>query len=321
MRVYSHRGNTNGTSSLENEPSQVLEVAKDFFVEVDVWKIGERYLLGHDKPQYQVDKFFLFNEKFLLHCKNPEAFFSLSRYHVLDAFFQTDDLIALSTQGHLVTHSLISKEEFSVSSNRIVVDPGMKKTTSWHQECFGLVTDFPGQISAARTTNNWNFDLLILDIDGVLTSGQKTYGLNGTPISKAFLDRDFTAIKRFANAGVNVVFLSGDRNVNELMAKHRGIEFVYARLEDGNIDKEVFLQSLVEKHKATKTCYVGDDYYDLTLLSCADLSVCPADSAEIVKEACDLVTKCRGGEGVVAELFEVWKRKTGSLESFAYDRH
>ena len=68
------------------------------------------------------------------------------------------------------------------------------------------------------------FKLLILDVDGVLTTGLKTYDINGSVISKTFGDRDFTAIKQFICAGIKTIFLSGDQQVNS-MAKDRGIPF------------------------------------------------------------------------------------------------
>ena len=38
------------------------------------------------------------------------------------------------------------------------------------------------------------FKLLILDVDGVLTTGSKTYDLEGNVISKEFNDKDFTCL-------------------------------------------------------------------------------------------------------------------------------
>ena len=67
--------------------------------------------------------------------------------------------------------------------------------------------------------------LLILDVDGVLTSGLKAYDTSGAVISKEFGDRDFTAIKEFFCAGIQVVFLSGDQQVNSQIAQSRRIPF------------------------------------------------------------------------------------------------
>ena len=71
--------------------------------------------------------------------------------------------------------------------------------------------------------------LVLLDIDGVLTDGTKIYDQQHNVIAKKYCDLDFTAIKRMKKAGVNVCFLSGDRNINEGMAEKRGIDFWYSR--------------------------------------------------------------------------------------------
>ena len=65
------------------------------------------------------------------------------------------------------------------------------------------------------------YELLILDVDGVLTTGKKYYDLNGNTIMKTFNDRDFTAIKQFMCSGLNVIFLSGDQQVNQQVAEKR----------------------------------------------------------------------------------------------------
>jgi 3-deoxy-D-manno-octulosonate 8-phosphate phosphatase (KDO 8-P phosphatase) len=161
------------------------------------------------------------------------------------------------------------------------------------------------------------FDLLILDIDGVMTDGRKLYDDSGQGLFKQFCDKDFTAIKRFKANGINVCFLSADKQVNATMAKVRNIDFIYARSVDGTIDKSRFLDQLRQKYDSTRVCFVGDDYYDLTLLSDVDISFCPSDAAEIVKRNVTKVLDTRGGEGVVAELFSIIFE--GRNEIFASD--
>ena len=74
-------------------------------------------------------------------------------------------------------------------------------------------------------------ELLVLDIDGVLTDGKKYYGLDGLPFAKTYCDKDFTAIKRVRGAGISVCFLSGDERVNKAMAKNRNIDFLFCERE------------------------------------------------------------------------------------------
>jgi 3-deoxy-D-manno-octulosonate 8-phosphate phosphatase (KDO 8-P phosphatase) len=63
--------------------------------------------------------------------------------------------------------------------------------------------------------------LLILDVDGVLTDGRKYYDSSGLATHKTFCDKDFTAIKKFKSIGCEVIFLSGDKNINEKIAENR----------------------------------------------------------------------------------------------------
>ena len=72
-------------------------------------------------------------------------------------------------------------------------------------------------------------NLVILDIDGVMTDGTKVYDESHNVIYKKYCDRDFTAIKRLKDCGVSVCFLSGDKRINEGMAASRNIDFYYSR--------------------------------------------------------------------------------------------
>ena len=79
-------------------------------------------------------------------------------------------------------------------------------------------------------------ELLILDVDGVLTDGTKVYDIDHNVLSKRYMCKDFTAIKRFIAAGVKVVMLSGD-NFNKQMAEKRNIPFYCSRGSDLSLDK------------------------------------------------------------------------------------
>jgi len=152
--------------------------------------------------------------------------------------------------------------------------------------------------------------LLILDIDGVLTNGTKMYDINGNVISKSFNDRDFTAIKRFKDAGVAVCFLSGDNRVNEAMARTRKVDFYYTRPEGNPISKGEFVEIFADAYgiATNKMIYVGDDFYDLSIIEKLDLTYCPADSCACVREAVRLVLDTSGGMGVVAELYDIYEQ-------------
>jgi len=148
------------------------------------------------------------------------------------------------------------------------------------------------------------FDLVILDVDGVLTDGKKYYGLDGIPFAKTYCDKDFTAIKRMRGSGMSVCFLSGDERVNKAMAANRNIDFFSARGKD----KSEFIPELSERYNTTpeRMIYVGDDLFDISIMKAVGLSFCPFDSPEIVKNVSGQKVLSRGGgNNVIAEMVDL----------------
>lgn len=147
--------------------------------------------------------------------------------------------------------------------------------------------------------------LLILDVDGVLTDGRKYYDNTGRAILKTFCDRDFTAIKKFRAAGWNVVFLSGDSNVNEAIAKNRNIPFYCNRVNGVMINKVTFLDRLCRDYKTdiNNTVYVGDDVFDIDILKAVKWPFCPSNADSAVKKIA-INLNAKSGECCVAELHE-----------------
>ena len=150
------------------------------------------------------------------------------------------------------------------------------------------------------------FKLLILDVDGVLTTGLKTYDLKGNVVSKTFGDRDFTAIKQFICSGVNVIFLSGDTQVNSEVAKNRHLPFFYSRRKSGQLSKSECAREILEdyKLKPDNTIFMGDDLFDVEMRDFCRFMACPAGSHYLMKKSCDLVLSTLSGQGCVQELYE-----------------
>ena len=147
--------------------------------------------------------------------------------------------------------------------------------------------------------------LLILDIDGVLTDGTKVYTEDHKPVYKRFRCKDFTAIKRFVAAGVQVIMLSGD-NWNSEMAKQRNIPFYCTRGSDLGLDKSVYLSHLEATYnvKQENMAFVGDDYFDLSMFKSLFWTFAPSDSPRIIRQNCLYLLKSKGGQGVVQELYD-----------------
>lgn len=153
-------------------------------------------------------------------------------------------------------------------------------------------------------------ELLILDVDGVLTDGTKVYDVDHNVLSKRYMCKDFTAIKRLIASGIKVVMLSGD-NFNKQMAEKRNIDFYCSRNTDLSLDKSRYLKIFEKKYniKISKMAFVGDDYFDLSIIKDLNYTFCPSDSPQIVKDNCLYTVRSKGGSGVLIELYDMFISK------------
>ena len=175
------------------------------------------------------------------------------------------------------------------------------------------MSEYPTEINSWKHSNlldecignKSKIELLILDIDGVLTDGTKVYTQDHQPVYKRFRCKDFTAIKRFIAAGVQVIMLSGD-NWNAEMARQRNIPFYCTRGSDLGLDKSVYLSHLETQYKVNREnmAFVGDDYFDLSMFKTLFWTFAPLDSPRIIRQNCLYLLKSKGGQGVVQELYD-----------------
>ena len=160
-------------------------------------------------------------------------------------------------------------------------------------------------------------DLLVLDVDGVLTDGGLWHGPNGELI-KRFDVRDGLGIRLLQHAGVEVVFLSGGRGgATEVRAQQLNIRHCIV----GAKDKPVALSQLRTTLgvPADRIAFVGDDVNDLALQGHVALLVATADAALALRRKADVVLKRKGGHGAVRELAERLLQAKGDWDQLSRD--
>ncbi|ADV60729.1 3-deoxy-D-manno-octulosonate 8-phosphate phosphatase, YrbI family [Isosphaera pallida ATCC 43644] len=145
-------------------------------------------------------------------------------------------------------------------------------------------------------------ELLVLDVDGVLTDGVIALDDRGIEL-KRFSVRDGAGISYWRKAGGKVAILSGRRSrAVDLRAAELGITPV---IQGAKAKLEPFLGLLEDLGiPAERTVYMGDDLADLPPMGLAGLAACPSDAAAEVIRAADHVTRAPGGRGAVRELVE-----------------
>jgi 3-deoxy-D-manno-octulosonate 8-phosphate phosphatase (KDO 8-P phosphatase) len=145
--------------------------------------------------------------------------------------------------------------------------------------------------------------LLILDVDGVLTDGKVVLGTDGLEL-KHFHTLDGFGIARAHEKGLIVAFITA--RVSEAV-ETRALELGVKDFLQGRRDKVEAYEHLLEKHHLSddQVAYVGDDLFDLPVLSRAGLKVAVANAVTPLKRAADYVTLAPGGHGAVREVIEL----------------
>jgi 3-deoxy-D-manno-octulosonate 8-phosphate phosphatase (KDO 8-P phosphatase) len=155
--------------------------------------------------------------------------------------------------------------------------------------------------------------LLIFDVDGVLTDGSLYYADGGEEI-KAFNVRDGLGVKLVQSAGIATAIITGRRSpLVENRARDLGIRHVIQGAED---KAAAFAQLLANCGcGAEASGYVGDDVVDLPVFKRCGLAIAVADAHDRVKSHAHYVTQARGGHGAVRETCELVLAAQGKLET------
>lgn len=150
-------------------------------------------------------------------------------------------------------------------------------------------------------------ELLILDIDGVLTNGRLLFSSDGEQ-TKAFHVQDGCAIRGWQRADGRVALLSGrDCGAMRRRAEELGIDIVHAGVRDKLAGYQAILETV--GCSDTAVAYVGDDLPDIAPMLRAGFPIAVANAVPAVKKAAMYVTRKRGGDGAVAEVVELLLRK------------
>ena len=157
-----------------------------------------------------------------------------------------------------------------------------------------------------------DIQLLILDVDGVLTDGRIIHSAAGDEV-KHFHVRDGSGVKYWQRAGLKMAWITGRES--PLVAR-RAAELGVETLRQGALTKRpVFDEVLASLGVAPEaTAVVGDDLPDLPLMRVAGFSACPADAVEEVRAVADYVCRAPGGAGCVREVIEHLLKAAGRWE-------
>jgi 3-deoxy-D-manno-octulosonate 8-phosphate phosphatase (KDO 8-P phosphatase) len=146
------------------------------------------------------------------------------------------------------------------------------------------------------TTSNITPKVFLIDVDGVMTTGQFAYTANGKTM-KIFGPDDNDALSLLKNL-IEIRFVTGDKN---------GLEITKRRIvDDMNFPLDVVsvvnrIDWISERYNPEEVIYMGDGIFDHYVFKKIGYSITPANADAFAKKSADYVTKRNGGDRAVAE--------------------
>lgn len=152
MRIIAHRALLNGPDPvLQNRPDQVMRaLSLGYDVEIDLWRIGDAWMLGHDGPEHPVTWQMLSDPRLWIHCKNIEALHYLHGHGDAHQYFWHEgDLVTLTSRMIMWTYfgkpetkhamAVCVMPEVTYQWDEVVE---MSRAGDWH----GMCTDYPERL-------------------------------------------------------------------------------------------------------------------------------------------------------------------------------
>ena len=146
-------------------------------------------------------------------------------------------------------------------------------------------------------------ELMVFDVDGVMTDGRLYFGVNGEAL-KAFHVLDGTGLKALAAAGIVPAVISGRESSITL---RRCAELGIRHVAQGIADKGAAFDAM--RHQLGKTAdvcgFMGDDVIDLPVMKRVGFAATVPNAADGVAEHAHWISRRAGGEGAVREVCDL----------------
>lgn len=154
--------------------------------------------------------------------------------------------------------------------------------------------------------------LLLLDVDGVLTDGRIIYDSSGRDM-KFFDVHDGLGVHLLHALGIKTVLITakGSKTISP-----RARDMKVAEVFENIFPKSAILGKILKNYKvqAQQVCFVGDDLVDLSLMKRVGFPVAVFNAAPEIKQAASYITLKEGGRGAVREIAELILKSQGRWE-------
>lgn len=149
-------------------------------------------------------------------------------------------------------------------------------------------------------------ELIVFDIDGVITDGSVIIDSNGHEQKQINL-KDIDAIFELHRRGYKLAAITGEEtDIVDYFERRFPWEYFYR----GNKTKKETMQQIEAGTGISREhiCYIGDGKYDVEPLTYAGLGLCPANAIDKAKNAADIILQNDGGKGCIWEIISILEK-------------
>ena len=153
-------------------------------------------------------------------------------------------------------------------------------------------------------------ELMVYDFDGVMTNNKvyvDEHGRETVQVNRA----DGLGVSYLKKYGIRQIIISTETNP---VVKRRA-EKLEITCFHGIPDKTIKLKTYcrVENINLENVIYIGNDINDLDVMKIVGWPICPADAHPDIKSLSKLITKAKGGEGVIREISDLIAREISEI--------
>ena len=138
--------------------------------------------------------------------------------------------------------------------------------------------------------------ILLLDVDGVMTTGQFLYSQGGKEY-KVFGPHDNDGLKLIKDK-VTIKFITADK-IGFQITKKRIVDDMGFELK--LVSEQDRYEYIEEKYGFQNLIYMGDGYHDVKTLKASMFGIAPKNARKEARAASDYVTESNSGEGAVLD--------------------
>lgn len=159
------------------------------------------------------------------------------------------------------------------------------------------------QLSESLKLSLSKIQMVITDVDGVLTNGNMIY-IGENLEGKEFNTRDGMGVEILRRKNINCAIITGESHIS---VSRRAIKLQIDEVYTGIQNKLDIVHYIKDKCNLSldQIAYIGDDLNDLEAMNVVGLSVAVADAVREVQDIATLILSSKGGTGAFREFVDI----------------